>query len=114
MLCQTRSASLRLRDRLRDDRPRVLPQRPLEQLVRVLADDHGPLVAGPVVPLDAVTVVVVEDGEARLVVPLLQVLHRQAALVLDVLQFAGLEAREVVGLLPLQLAGVRPLRGSIQ
>ena len=102
------SPSLRLGDGLADGRPRVLPERPLEQLVRVLADEHGPLVAGDVVPLDAVAVAVVEDGEAGLVVPLLQVLHGEAAVVLHVLQAAGLVALVVVGLRPLQLAGARP------
>ena len=67
-----------------------------------------PGVACDVVPLDAVTVAVVEDGEAGLVVPLLQVLHGEAAVVLHVLQRARLVALEVVGLRPLQLAGVRP------
>ena len=51
---------------------------------------------------------VVEDGEAGLVVPLLQVLHGEAAVVLHVLQAAGLVALVVVGLRPLQLAGARP------
>ena len=67
-----------------------------------------PGVACDVVPLDAVAVAVVEDGEAGLVVPLLQVLHGEAAVVLHVLQRARLVALEVVGLRPLQLAGFRP------
>ena len=101
-------ASLRLRGRLGDGGPRVFPERPLEQLVRVLADEHGPGVAGDVVPPDAVAVAVVEDVEARLVVPLLQVLHSEAAVVLHVAEGAGLVALVVVGLRPLQLAGLRP------
>ena len=101
-------ALLRLGDGLADGRPRVLPERPLEELVRVLADEHGAGVAGDVVPLDAVAVVVVEDGEARLVVPLLQVLHGEAAVVLHVLEGARLVALVVVGLRPLQLTGSRP------
>ena len=102
-------ALLRLGDGLADGRPRVLPERPLEQLVRVLADEHGPLVAGDVVPLDAVAVAVVEDGEAGLVVPLLKVLHGEAAVVLHVLEGARLVALVVVGLRPLQLSGTRPV-----
>ena len=39
--------------------------------VGVLADDPGPEVAGHVVPLDAVVVLVVEDGQASLVRALL-------------------------------------------
>ena len=68
-------------------------------------------------PLDAVAVVVVEDGEARLVVPLLQVLHGEAAVVLHVGQRASLVALVVVGLGALQLAGVGPgmeKRGSVR
>ncbi|KAJ8875999.1 hypothetical protein PR048_023907 [Dryococelus australis] len=42
----------------------------VEQLVAVLADEGLHVMAGHVVPLDAVVVEVVEDGEARLVVTL--------------------------------------------
>ena len=52
--------------------------------VGVLADDPGPEVAGHVVPLDAVVVLVVEDGQAGLVIELLQTLHCQSAVVLHI------------------------------
>ena len=42
----------------------------VEQLVAVLADEGLEVVAGHVVPVDAVVVEVVQDGQARLVVAL--------------------------------------------
>ena len=52
--------------------------------VGVLADDPGPEVAGDVVPLDPVIVFVVEHRQAGLVIELLQALHCQAAPVLHI------------------------------
>ena len=51
-----------------------------------------------IVPLDAVVVAVVEDGEAGLVVELLVALQGQAHRVAHALQLARLDALEVVGL----------------
>lgn len=53
-------------------------------------------------PLDAVAVLVVEHGQACLVVPLLKVLHSQANGVGHALELAGLIALKVVGLRTLQ------------
>lgn len=58
----------------------------------------SPEVAADVVPLDPVVVLVVEDGEAGLVVPLLQALQGQAHGVRHLRQLAGLQALVVVGL----------------
>jgi len=51
------------------------------ELVAVLADDDGPEVAGGVVPGDSVLVLVVEDGQASLVVELLKSLNGDANVV---------------------------------
>jgi hypothetical protein len=55
---------------------------------------HLPEETGHVVPLDPVLVLVVEYGQAGLVEELLQALDREPAVVLHVLQFAGLELRQ--------------------
>lgn len=67
------------------------------QLVGVLADDDGAEVAGHVVPGDAVRVLVVEDGQARLVVVFLQALDGHADVELGVDGTLAL-ALQVVGL----------------
>ena len=50
------------------------PEDKVEQLVAVLADDGLGVAALHVVPLDAVLVEVVQDGDARLVLPALPLL----------------------------------------
>ena len=77
---------------------RILRQRPGQQCLRILTHDDRPHVTGHVVPLDAVVVLVVENGKTRLVVPFLEALDRQTAGVGHVFQFTGLDAFEVVGL----------------
>ena len=69
----------------------------VHELVGVLADDDGAEVAGDVVPGDALGVLVVEDGEAGLVVVLLEALDGHADVELG-LDGALLEALVVVGL----------------
>jgi len=73
----------------------------VNQLVAVLADNHRSVVTSDVVPADAVVVFVVEDGQARLVVELLQPLDGDADVVLGV-DGPVLDALEVVRL-PLAL-----------
>ena len=69
----------------------------LDELVAVLADNDGPEVAGGVVPHDAVVVLVVEHGQAGLVVELLEALDRDPDVVGRV-DGAFLLALPVVGL----------------
>ena len=57
-------------------------------------------------PLDAVPVLVVEHRQAGLVVPLLEALDRQAHGVAHLRKFARADALEVVGLALLQSAKV--------
>lgn len=54
--------------------------------------------AGHVVPLDAVVILVVEDGKTGLIVPLLQTLDGQADWIADTLQLPGLQSLIVVRL----------------
>ena len=69
----------------------------VDELLRVLADDDSAGVASHVVPCDAVAVLVVLDGQAGLVVVLLETLDGQADVVLS-LDRALADSLVVVGL----------------
>ena len=69
----------------------------VDELLRVLADDDSAGVAGHVVPCDTVAVLVVLDGQAGLVVVLLETLDGQADVVLS-LDRALADSLVVVGL----------------
>ena len=65
-----------------------------------------PVMTRDIVPLDSVPVLVVEHRQAGLVVPLLEALDRQADGVAHLCEFARTDAFEVVGLALLQSAKV--------
>lgn len=95
---------------LRDSLPDVLAVLGLDEvheLLGVLANDDGPEVASNVVPGDAVSVLVVHDGEAGLIVVLLKTLDGHADVELGV-DGTFLLALEVVGLRLAGLSGEAP------
>ena len=63
--------------------------------------------ASYVVPLDAVSVSVVENSQAGLVVPLLETFKGQTHGIRDLLQLAGLDALEVVRLRSFQSGKIK-------
>jgi len=69
----------------------------INQLIAVFTDDNGPEVASDVVPLDSIVVLIVQNGQTRFVVELLQTLNRDSNIVVR-LNWALLFSLEVIRL----------------